>query len=531
MILSNGDEMIEKLDGYGQFTYRGAWALEIIAATMGLLTGLTIGMQAYLDSDSAMPLDAILIAIPFIMVSFAELTKIPIATLLFVAPIIYKPVVLVALILLALITFETVASGLETALAMRQEKFRGIEQTITEVESKIETLRSTQSSEASEATLLNIQKQIDQLDQARNKEITRFDNQISDIRNSSIPLETKNKLEFYEQEIARIEKKISSLRSLIEKDEATDQSKFQEQQLSFREQIAAYLKAGERGLAKKIQRKLDRLPNPANKEPWKDRRRQYERDVKILNQEKDRNVSSREEIVSQISVSPEITAEISRLQINREETLNGLSEQIRKLYEQKAGYAQSEFDKLGQQSADQRAAEILEQQLISLQSERTSIANKNQIRRMAGTIYGVNAVEVTDKQEKTTSKIYVGSLAGLAALAGPLTAIVALALQAIAARERRKLENIGKQTFKDKFWNTLRRRLVKAKHRRTKTVIREVPIEVEVKVDKLVEVPVLEKEFVYIPLLTDDPEKMMEDLEKKLPKEAFDRIKVGISDG
>ena len=77
--------MIDKLETYGQFTYRGAWALEIIAASMGLLTALILGMQAYQDSDSAVPIEAVLMAIPFVMVAFAELTKIPIATLLFVA--------------------------------------------------------------------------------------------------------------------------------------------------------------------------------------------------------------------------------------------------------------------------------------------------------------------------------------------------------------------------------------------------------------------------------------------------------------
>ena len=94
MILFDEATMIDKLDSYGQFTYRGAWALEIIAASMGLLTAAILGMQAYQDSENAVPLDAILMAIPFVMVAFAELTKIPIATLLFVAPIIYKPLLL-----------------------------------------------------------------------------------------------------------------------------------------------------------------------------------------------------------------------------------------------------------------------------------------------------------------------------------------------------------------------------------------------------------------------------------------------------
>ena len=62
--------MIDKLESYGQLTYRGAWALEIIAASMGLLTAVILGMQAYQDSDSAMPLDAVLMAIPFVMVAF-----------------------------------------------------------------------------------------------------------------------------------------------------------------------------------------------------------------------------------------------------------------------------------------------------------------------------------------------------------------------------------------------------------------------------------------------------------------------------
>ena len=69
---------------------------------------------------------------------------------------------------------------------------------------------------------------------------------------------------------------------------------------------------------------------------------------------------------------------------------------------------------------------MLEQQVIQLKSERASLANKNQIRRFAATYFGVSPVDVTDKQEQAASKVYVASLAGLAALAGPVTAIVAL---------------------------------------------------------------------------------------------------------
>ena len=174
---------------------------------------------------------------------------------------------------------------------------------------------------------------------------------------------------------------------------------------------------------------------------------------------------------------------------------------------------------------------MLEQQLIQLSSEKASMANKNQIRRFAATWYGVSAVDVTDKQEQFMTKVYVYSLAGLAALAGPITAIVALALQSIAAREKRKLLGTSPRTIRDRFWISLRKFFIRAKHKRRQTVIKEVEVEIEKIVEKEVEVPVKEKEFVYIPILTDDPEKMMEDLQKKLPKEAFERIKVGLADG
>ena len=46
-------------------------------------------------------------------------------------------------------------------------------------------------------------------------------------------------------------------------------------------------------------------------------------------------------------------------------------------------------------------------------------------------------------------------------------------------------------------------------------------------IEKIVEVPVKEKEFIYIPLLTNSPDEMMEDLQKKLPKDVFERVKFG----
>ena len=59
---------------------------------------------------------------PFLMVALAELTKIPIATLMFVTSWVWKPVLVIALLALAMITFFTVFLGLERAKALLLEE-------------------------------------------------------------------------------------------------------------------------------------------------------------------------------------------------------------------------------------------------------------------------------------------------------------------------------------------------------------------------------------------------------------------------
>src|SRR5258708_3847351 len=108
----------EQLAGYGQWTYRGAWALEILAALIGLATGMALGYQAFSTADpgSVTSTDLALASAPFFMVAVAELTKIPIATLLFSVSWFWKPLVFIFLLALAGITFETVFMGLERAV-------------------------------------------------------------------------------------------------------------------------------------------------------------------------------------------------------------------------------------------------------------------------------------------------------------------------------------------------------------------------------------------------------------------------------
>ena len=114
------DAFRARLTNYGKWTYRAAWGLEAVAAVIGLATGLALGYQAFVAQEFVTATDLTLASAPFFLVALAELTKIPIATLLYLAAWKWKPILLVFLICLAGITFETVFMGLERAATLRQ---------------------------------------------------------------------------------------------------------------------------------------------------------------------------------------------------------------------------------------------------------------------------------------------------------------------------------------------------------------------------------------------------------------------------
>ena len=90
--------------------------------------------------SSASAADLVLASAPFFMVALAELTKIPIATLLFSVKWIWKPVLLLFLMLLAAITFETAFMGLERATTLRQLKYQELVEQKRQIEFELASL-------------------------------------------------------------------------------------------------------------------------------------------------------------------------------------------------------------------------------------------------------------------------------------------------------------------------------------------------------------------------------------------------------
>ena len=97
-----------------------AWAMEITAATIGLAVAMTFGFQSYDyqiragSISTAAFINIILAALPFIMVAFAELLKIPVAKIIYEAKnISIRIIYSIIIVAITIITFETIFLGME----------------------------------------------------------------------------------------------------------------------------------------------------------------------------------------------------------------------------------------------------------------------------------------------------------------------------------------------------------------------------------------------------------------------------------
>ncbi|MER9893789.1 hypothetical protein NKJ40_17225 [Mesorhizobium sp. M0119] len=515
--------MSQKLASYGQWTYRGAWALEIAAAAIGLTTGVALGVQAFSASESVTAMDLTLASAPFLMVAIAELTKIPIATLLFSASWLWKPIILVFLLVLAGITFETVFMGMERAGALRQLRYEELVNKIDALEQEATKLASAD----------ELGRRADQVDQARSEieqltslaEKSRATSQ-SQIAEANAELEGTTALT---PEASRVRDQVdekNAVRSALiqqrdrEVKDAVDQ--FERQRDSFVERIKMARDSGDSDSARRLESEVAKLANPRTKIITK-----FDTRIEPLDQE---IAALRENFDRLRANSPPMTTDQRQKLVDRRSSL----EQTR---DSDAAAWQRRLDEAGKRLADAQAAEAnkantsaqnqvrqdqIAKALSALAKERIPMARTDQVRRIASRWYGSKPELVTEAQAGIISVIWFGSLALIAALAGPITAMVALALQRIAAREE---DNSDSKTSR-----LLRRMLLSWRWRRIRTI--KVPIEVmvEKEVEKRVEVPVekVVKEILYVPLFTDDPEVLRKALDQDLPPEVSDLVTVSM---
>lgn len=517
--------MRQKLASYGQWTYRGAWALEVVASIIGLATGIVLGFRGFSASESADSMDLVLASAPFFMVAIAELTKIPIATLLFGVSWRWKPFVLAFLLVLAGITFETVFMGLERAGTLRQLRYEELVGQIDTLRHEADALTAADEEAKNSDEVAKASADYDRITEQASKQLEGIREQVK-----QIDLELQGTAALT-PEAVRVRDQITELdrrrtKRIEERDrEAKDAVElFERQRDSFVSRIDAARKSGDNGAARRFEQELTRLVNPRPKIFAR-----ADDDLAPIEEQLERLRAQ----FDQISVSSPGTTDQQRVLLERrtkteallESTSANLQRQIdaaSKRLEEALAAAETEGHRL---AANQARRDEIAKQIAALEQERIPMARTDQVRRIAGRWYGKKPEEVTEAEAGVVSVAWFGSLALIAAVAGPITAMVALGLQGIAAQAEEHESGLSR---------LLRRMLLRWRWRRVRTVERRVEVPVEKEVEKRIEVPVeiekVVKEILYVPILTDDPEALRRALDRDLPPEVADLVRISTKD-
>ncbi|MFC3321312.1 hypothetical protein [Mesorhizobium cantuariense] len=513
--------MSQKLASYGQWTYRGAWALEIVAAIIGLATGIALSYRGFVANEAADSMDLVLASAPFFMIAIAELTKIPIATLLFGASWIWKPVILAFLLVLAGITFETVLLGLERASTMREVQYanfanqtKALQQELGNLKAAAESLRNTDDEAKARSDLEQLSGLADTERDKLRARITEVDEELQAATTLSPAAARAKEL---------LEEKQAALSALVERrdreiKDAVEQ--FERQRDSYVDRIKSARETGDLASVQRNEEGLNKLTNPRLKKEAEFAPKLAEMELAVA--------AARAEYEKLRQASPPMTLQDKqRLEARRndlEKLYDGTAaDWDRKLDEARTALAaaQEAANRKSETLAkNQQRQEAIATELSRLETERLPVARNDQIRRLAARWYGLKPEDVTDAQAGTVSTIWFASLAFIAALAGPITAMVALALQRIGAQPEVRRDS--------KLSRLLRRMLLRWRWRRVRKVPMQVPVdrEVERRVEVPVEVEKVVKEILYVPILTDDPEALRRALDRELPPEVIDLVKI-----
>jgi len=104
-----------------------AWSVEIVAALIGIAVAIAVGYSIHRDAgnavDSNVWINVILGSLPFVMVAIVELSKIPLARVVYNAESLLKTVTFSIVLAAAIfVTWETMVTGMERSIAGQMAK-------------------------------------------------------------------------------------------------------------------------------------------------------------------------------------------------------------------------------------------------------------------------------------------------------------------------------------------------------------------------------------------------------------------------
>ena len=552
----------------GKNLYIAAWVVEAWA----VFIGLGIAVMQYISSFDQMYnkkegvlgfgdyTNAVIAAVPFVMVSVIELTKIPFVDAFYnTTSRLWKAIFLFSLIFIAFITFESAANGFERNFNALNYSIDDLKRALVAVEEKIPPLEKRRK-RAAGLTAEKIEADYNERYQALSSERASQSITIEDRKSG---LRASIQSEYSSSLLGQIETLRNEVQTLRDQRQRDLDSLFSRSQVEV-ESATSRRDAEIRQLAQDYEREQARL------ESLQAEAQQKVNDANFFNRG-----AVKEDYEQRIKLQEnKIVESRDRLEESRGDDLQGrLSNNFRfeqdavaKRYEDKIGGVQSRIDALTEEYnlsigtrendvertiatyddelelmesnfADQLAESqsIRESELLTLDNNQKIIGelqaqidnetdlrtnlreqiNKevgdNQIYRTAQMFYGTeSAADLGRDQVMNVAMIWFGSLAALVAFTGIMLAMAAAVIRDPRLPDYRLRSKRPIRRQVQMLVESLRRFMVQRRRMQRKPIIKEVITEItnEVPVDRVVkvEVPVeiVKKEIVHVPFYTND---------------------------
>ena len=543
--------IVETKQRWGKYLLRMAWIIEIIAAIIGLIVAWSMGYQTYnfyVEEYGSFPfikyLDLILAGLPFVMVASVELLKIPFCFLVYInTNLKVQRVFTIVLIVVTLITFETLALGFERQFNNISVKVQIPEMKLQVIENQIaanliniegrgnitpESIRDEYAKQTLDAqkrrdeALLNLDEQKSayemmgneqlvekkaRLEQDRIDQRKRRDEMVQEVKDNYISITAEEqsnqekirkgndlKIGVYKENIKRLESNIAT-----EKLNPTFGGLFNNKVSAWEKQI------------KEFERLIDKLLDENAKLGTTSATNKELRITEINKEfrEKDDDLLLQiSDVQKQIDNESEFADEIAHI--------NALKQSIREEYSKTLQDIKDLKEKdIGDLSNNKTIISQIQEQNRELDSQKQKLTKEilygyrdTQVYRIAQSLFKPGEDGLVDtKHVKLVAKFWFGSLALVVSSMGIFLAFGAFILKH-SGKEFESLKKRGSGPIGRAYRKALLAKRKKYRKAKIVTEIKEVIKEVPVNKVEIKEVPkeIIKKEVIHVPIYTNDPD-------------------------
>ena len=463
-----------------------AWFLEIIFVILGLLVAISFALTAYEsfdDKDIISPNEWNLIILGssvWVAVAFTELLKIPVTRgLVLTGNKLVKLLAFIFLVAICLITFESISTGIERSITMRENIVEKSRNKIYQVQNEIVLLESQIA--GINVTDENTIKEKDK--NSLNLQLSKFNQQIDEYKELIIELKSPNEslmISKLENELRILREKESNLTANIIKNKSDVNEQIKAvNNFEIEELQNAFIWERE-GIKEKFMQQ--RLALKKEEENFYDNTQ-----AQIISNSKS-ILSIKDQLDKQRSLTPQQLKRIDSYTLVIERLMNSKSELLKQSEKRVA-------EKISNQDSNQEKRKELElerlNKITQINQHRSDINKNGQdfIYSIAKRVFSVDEVaDLKKEQINFIALIMISSLALIVSISGPLLTLIAVSNQIETTNKKRiSISRYLKLCLVGLFRRLRSPRMVIKHVEKEVEVIKEVPVEKIVK--EMVEIP------------------------------------------